>query len=49
MIPNLIGDGELLLLTTVDKRPDSMTERKYEPKQSVNIHIASLKCNGFSK
>ena len=50
MIPNLIGDGELLLFTTVDKCPDSMMiDTKYEHKQSVNIHVVSLKYNGFSK
>lgn len=34
MIPNLIGDEELLLLTAVDRCPDSrMINTKYEPKQ----------------
>lgn len=49
MISNLIGHRELLL-TEVDKGPDSMMiNTKYESKQSVNIHVVSLKCNGFSK
>lgn len=40
MIPNLIGDGDLFLLTVVDKCSDSMMiNTKYEPKESMNIQV----------